>query len=209
VDLPNSELPEDVEIIENDQGRFEARRRSEPSARFSFSQPTPELARLACLTNLNARAALDRVKIRLAGTDVHAMTREQYEHACAEVGVIRLPDSVCASLESKSFDPPKYDTKMIVTGSLARYRGTAILAAERRQHQDFALDLPKTTLHGLSRERYDMLCDLIGAEPAAEERINSLKVECFQQEKTGATADLPLILAKWRDTGRHNEQREA
>jgi hypothetical protein len=34
-------------------------------------------------------------------------------------------------------------------------------------------------------------------------------VECFQQEKTGTTADLPLILAKWRDTGRHYERREA
>jgi len=50
---------------------------------------------------------------------------------------------------------------------------------------------------------------LIGTEPAAEAQISSLKVECFQQEETRGRADLPLMLAKWRDTGRYHEGREA
>jgi hypothetical protein len=54
---------------------------------------------------------------------------------------------------------------------------------------------------GLSRDRYEALYDLVGTEPVAEDQITSLKVECFQQEETRGTAEVPLILAKWRDTG--------
>lgn len=211
--LPYAELPGDIEISEDDKGGFKARRSSEPDRHLGFPQPTPELAREVALTTLNAYTLLKRADDCLRDphgrTPTH-LTREQYERACAEVDAIRIPDAGCRRLEYKSFEAPRYDAETIVTGSLARRRCFGILADERRQYQDFGHDLGhQPWFRGLSRSQYETMCDLIGAEPAAEEQITSLKVECFQQEETQGKADLPLMLAKWRDTGRAYESREA
>jgi hypothetical protein len=212
MDLPYRELPSDIEIVENAQGRFEAKSRTEPAERFGWSQPTPELARTACLTSFNVRAAMDRAydSVREADTRGPAgFTQEQYERACAEVGVLRLPDSVCLSLERRSFEAPDYDAETIVTARLAEARGSAIRAEERRQRKEFERDLNALPgFRGLSRDRYEALCDLVGTEPGAEDQISALKVECSQQEETRGTAEVPLILAKWRDTGRYYERRD-
>lgn len=211
--LPYAELPGDVEISEDDKGGFKARRSSEPDRHLGFPQPTPELAREVALTHLNAYALLERVEDCLRGPDGRAptyLTREQYERACAEVDVIRIPDSACRRLEYGRFEAPRYDAETIVTGSLARRRCFGILDDERRQYRDFEHDLDhRPWFRGLSRSQYETMCDLIGTEPAAEAQITSLKVDCFQQEETQGKADLPLMLAKWRDTGRAHESREA
>ncbi|GAA4483693.1 hypothetical protein GCM10023191_005720 [Actinoallomurus oryzae] len=212
MDLPYRELPDDIEIVENAQGRFKAKRPTEPAERFGWAQPTPELARTACLTTLNVRAAMDRARDSVREADTRGpagFTRERYERACAEVGVLRLPDNVCLSLEYRSFQAPDYDAETIVTTRLADERGAAIRAEERRQRKEFERDLKAMPgFRGLSRARYEALCDLVGTEPAAEDQISSLKVECFQQEETRGTAEVPLILAKWRDTGRYYERRD-
>lgn len=212
MDLPYRELPDHIEIIENAQGRFEAKSRTEPTRRFGWSQPSPELARTVCLTTLNVRAAMDRARdsVREAGTGGPAgFTRERYELACAEVGVLRLPDSVCLSLERRSFEAPDYDAETIVTMRLADARGSTIRAEEHRQRKEFERDLNAMPgFRGLSRDRYEALCDLVGTEPAGEDQITALKVECFQQEETRGTAEVPLILAKWRDTGQYYERRD-
>ncbi|GLY82009.1 hypothetical protein [Actinoallomurus iriomotensis] len=212
VDLPYRELPDDIEIVENAQGRFEAKSRTEPTARFGWSQPTPELARTAYLTTLNVRAAMDRARDSMREADTGGpagFTRERYERACAEVGILRLPDSVCLSLERRSFEAPDYDAETIVTARLADARGSAIRAEERRQHKEFERDLNAMPgFRGLSRDRYEALCDLVGTEPAAEDQITSLKVQCFQQEEVRGVVEVPLILAKWRDTGQYYERRD-
>lgn len=206
--LPYRDLPDDVEISE-DNGRFEARRASEPDMHLGFPQPTPEPAREVGLAYLNTNTLLKRADDCMRGPDGWAprhLTREQYERACAEVDVIRLPDSACRRLEYKGFQPPRYDAETIVTGSLAARRCFGILDEERRQYRDFGHDLDRRPwFNGLSRSQYETMCDLIGAEPAAEAQITSLKVDCFQQEETRGRADLPLMLAKWRDTGRCRE----
>lgn len=211
--LPYAELPGDLEISEDGKGGFKVRRSSEPDRHLGFSQPTPEQAREVALTHLNAYALLQRADDCLRGPDGRVpghLSREQYERACAEVDVIRIPDSGCRWLEYESFEPPRYDAETIVTGSLARRRCFGILDDERRQYRDFGHDLRhRPWFRGLSRSQYETMCALIGVEPAEEAQITSLKVDCFQQEETRGKADLPLMLAKWRDTGRAHESREA
>lgn len=211
--LPYAELPGDIEISEDDKGGFKARRSSEPDRHLGFAQPTPELAREVALTNLNAYALLKRADDCINGPDGRApmqLTREQYERACAEIDAMRIPDAGCRRLEYRSFEAPRYDAETIVTGSLARRRCFGILDDERRQYRDFGHDLNhRPWFRGLSRSQYETMCDLIGTEPAEEAQITPLKVDCFQQEETQGKADLPLMLAKWRDTGRAHESREA
>lgn len=207
------ELPGDVEISADDNGRFKALRASEPGAHLGLPQPTIGLAREVALTYLNTTTLLRRADDCLRDPDGRVpthLTREQYERACAEVNVIRLPDSACRRLEYASFEPPRHDAETIVTGSLAVRRCFGIVDDERRQYRNFGRDLAnRPWFNGLSRGRYETMCALIGVEPAAEAQISALKVECFQQEETKGMADLRLMLAKWRDTGRHHDAGKA
>jgi hypothetical protein len=211
VDMAYSELPGDVEIVENDEGRF-GPRSSEREVPSGVRQATPELACLVCLTYLNVWAAMARAGAALGGTSRYPpsrYTRAQYERACAELGVVRLPDSVCESLERKRFEAPKHDAETIVISQLAMNRRAGIEDERRLQCRAFEEDLNHLPwFRGLSREQYEQTCTWIGAEPAEEEQITELKVECFQQEELDGMADLPLILAKWRETGRMHERRE-
>jgi hypothetical protein len=210
MDTAYSELPGDVEIVKNEHGRFEARS-SERDVRM-FSQPTGELARVACLTYLNARAVLERVgeSVRDEGrVATTRYTREQYERACEVAGVLPLPDTACEELEHKHFEAPRHDAETVVIGSLAMYRRAGMDAEVRRQGELFEKKLNQLPgFRGLSREQYERVCMWIGAEPAAEEKISELKVQCFQQEETQGrgAAKLPLVLAKWRDTARFHER---
>ncbi|MCO6007453.1 hypothetical protein NE236_20965 [Actinoallomurus purpureus] len=212
MDMAYSELPDDVEIVENAQGRFEPRS-AERDVRIGVPKTTPEAARVACLTYLNVRAAMDRVGAAVRGTSAYPpthYTREQYERACDELGLIRLPDSVCQSLGDVRFEPPEHDAETIIIGSLAQRRRSGLLAEERRQRRDFEKDLvrlPGFYSHGLTREQYEKTCMWIGADPAPERRITALKAACYEQEEVGDMVDLPLILAKWRATGKYKERR--
>jgi hypothetical protein len=173
------ELPDDIEITEDNRGRFQVRRASEPEMHLGFPQPTPELTRDVVLTYLNVRTLLRHADDCLRDADGRTprnVTREQYEHACMQVDVIRLPDSACRRLEYKSFEAPRYDAETIVSGSLAVRRCFAILDEERRQYRDFERDLGlRPWFRGLSRSQYETMCDLTGTKPAAEAEIGSLK----------------------------------
>ena len=205
-----SELPDDVVIVQNDGGQYEAKssERSVPRMRWA----TEESARLECLTYLNAWAAIEHVSALLRDTKPYRAgrySREQYERACAELGVMRLPDSVCKSLAAGRFDASEHDAETIVIGLLATDRRAGMLAEERQQRKDFEADLGHLSgfrSRGLSREQYEKTCAWIDTEPAAEEQITDLKVKCFQQEEIADLVDLPLILAKWRATGQHHER---
>ncbi|GAA4639690.1 hypothetical protein GCM10023196_102320 [Actinoallomurus vinaceus] len=214
MDMAYSELPDDVEIVANEQGRFEPRS-AERDVRIGVPRTTPESARVACLTYLNVRAAMDRAGAALRGAGTYPpsqYTREQYERACDELGLMRLPDSVCRSSGDVRFEPPEHDAETIVIGSLAQRRRWGLLAEERRQRQDFEKDLvrlPGFYSHGLTREQYEKACAWIGADPAPERRITALKAACYEQEEIGDMVELPLILAKWRATGMYKERRES
>jgi hypothetical protein len=204
VDLAYSALPDDVEIVENERGQFETRS-SDRDVRIARPQPTPELTRVACLTYLNVRAVMERIDVDLG------MTREQYERACDLVGVMRLPDVVCATMRKKRFEAPEHDAETIVTCELAKRRSSGIFAEDRRQRRDFAADLellPGFSVRGLSREQYEKTCAWIGADPAPDDQIEDLKVEYYRQEEIADLVDLPLVLANWRFTGMVKERRE-
>lgn len=207
-----SELPDDVEIAENERGQFEARS-SERDVRSGPAQATAELAQVACLTFLNVRAAFERLDAAIRGNSRFApryeMTREQYERACDVLGAVRLPDSVCATLRNKRFEPPEHDAETIVTCGLATRRSWGLLAEERQLRQVFEKDLvrlPGFFSSGLSREQYEKTCAWVGAEPVPDDQVNDLKVKCFEQEEIADLVDLPLVLAKWRFTGMMKER---
>lgn len=185
VKLTYEELPSDVEVVKNDQGRFEPRS-SERDVR-SVSQTTPELARVVCLAYLNVRAAGERVDECLRGTDSrvrYELMRDQYERACEEVDAIPFPDGICERLRNTSFSPPKHDLETLVVGSLARRRLSAMDMERRRQGELFERKLTSRPGRGLSREEYERACVWIAAEPVSEGQIDELKVDCFQQEET-------------------------
>lgn len=206
-----TELPDDVEIVPTGRGQFTAR---SSERHFPMSpQPTPELARVACLRGLNARAVLDRVDKALDGAAVWKRgqyTREQYEQACDEAEVLPLPDRVCDALWDKPFPASVDDAEALVVHTLAMRRGNDVEVDKeaRRQGKLFEAGL-NMRFPKLSREQYERVCGWLGIEPAAEEQITELKVECFQEEETRGrgAARLPYVLAKWRDSGQHYARR--
>lgn len=144
---------------------------------------------------------LERARIASGAGPSGQFTREEYERACAELGLIPLSDEECFSrkIKDRRAGPPDHTFVETVSLRLAHDRGWGIMAQLRRERKELRWEFERRYPHGMSRQEYEQVCADLGLEPAPDESIRAMAATYLAREEIEDLPDVNLFVANFRD----------